>query len=261
MPPAGFKRSRALWDEARRPRDRKVEEWKSLLRAILYELQPVRFITHAGPVVLISTALAIIFTVGLGDNENDGELSAYSVFNRGFQRLMGSVDVEELVNQHVGGGMMMGAAGMHPPPPLVVDDDQEHRRQERPQQPRQNHDNANTTSKMTTIIMSSSSHNRKIIEKRRAKKKDDETWKNERIVVGNGKLLEPWVWMALVAKQESHGHATIDRRPSAAAAAQNGNDDNKIMPTSHSNLLEVAYPTRWMTIRHQLNKLESAAQP
>ena len=43
MPPAGFKRSRALWDDARRPRERKVEEWKSLLRAILYELQPIRF--------------------------------------------------------------------------------------------------------------------------------------------------------------------------------------------------------------------------
>ena len=44
MPPVGFKRSRALWDDARRPRPgRKNEEWMSLFRAILYELQPIRF--------------------------------------------------------------------------------------------------------------------------------------------------------------------------------------------------------------------------
>ena len=224
MPPVGFKRSRALWDDARRPRDNKVDEWKAFLRALLYELQPIRFssnplrpavvvsflttrvfplvqrivlwvfcgllptiwttIRHftlkqwmiiagvvayyfvvrwmheyvncfvlvffylsaiiwivcfeplhqnshalpflssfshdvsyfysyrlidAGPLVLILTALATIFTVGLRDKE-DGEISAYSVFNRGFQSLMGSVNVEELVNQHVGGGMMMAGA-------------------------------------------------------------------------------------------------------------------------------------------------------
>lgn len=56
------------------------------------------------------TALAIIFTVGLGEKVA-GEMSAYSAFNRGFQKLMGSVDVEALVNQHVGGGMMMAAGG------------------------------------------------------------------------------------------------------------------------------------------------------
>lgn len=43
MPPYGFKRSRALWDDARSRRQRKVDEWKSLFRAILYELQPIRF--------------------------------------------------------------------------------------------------------------------------------------------------------------------------------------------------------------------------
>ena len=46
----------------------------------------------AGPLVLIITALTIIFTVGLGE-KGEGEISAYSVFNRGFQKLMGSVDV------------------------------------------------------------------------------------------------------------------------------------------------------------------------
>jgi len=53
---------------------------------------------------MILTALCVILTVGLGDNGAQG-VSAYSVFNRGFERLMGSVDVENLVNQHVGGGM------------------------------------------------------------------------------------------------------------------------------------------------------------
>lgn len=38
MPP-GFRRSRALWDEARRPNAPRL----ALLRAIIYELQPVRF--------------------------------------------------------------------------------------------------------------------------------------------------------------------------------------------------------------------------
>ena len=61
----------------------------------------------AGPVVLILTALTLIFTIGLSDDENRGGLSAYSVFNRGFEQLMGSVDADSLLAQHVGGGMMM----------------------------------------------------------------------------------------------------------------------------------------------------------
>lgn len=159
---------------ARRPREKKMDKWVSLIWAILYELQPLRFSQYinspsagiipvgkqiitflgkvssffagtflpwtwstlrnltrqqslvaastviyylairwihekldAGPLVLIITALVAIFTTGLRDKA-DGELSAYAVFNRNFQRLLGSVDVEELVNQHVGGGMMMG---------------------------------------------------------------------------------------------------------------------------------------------------------
>jgi hypothetical protein len=56
---------------------------------------------------MILTALAAIFTVGLGEESaNPHRISAYSVFNRGFQRLMGSVDAENLLQQHVGGGMM-----------------------------------------------------------------------------------------------------------------------------------------------------------
>lgn len=166
MPPAGFSQSRALWEQA-------SESTNGLLRAALYELQPLRysewavycdravssgrslmisaatlcretlpsaarqaltFVRHmsanqwkrvaaaaayyafvrwmhaaldAGPVVLIVSALAAIFTVGLSDEGTDG-LSAYSVFNKGFQKIMGSVDEDALLQQHVGGGVMGG---------------------------------------------------------------------------------------------------------------------------------------------------------
>jgi len=55
--------------------------------------------------VIMLTILIGIFTVGLGDKNENGEISAYSVFNRGFQQMLGSVDVENLVAQHVGGAL------------------------------------------------------------------------------------------------------------------------------------------------------------
>jgi len=70
----------------------------------------VRFVHEAldaGPIVLILTVLTLIFSIGLSDDENRGGLSAYSVFNRGFEQLMGSVDADSLLAQHVGGGFMM----------------------------------------------------------------------------------------------------------------------------------------------------------
>lgn len=79
---------------------------------------------HAGPIVLILTALAAIFTVGLGENA-DGELSAYSVFNRGFQRLLGEVDADQLANQYVGG--MMGVGGNAAMMPAMDDEPPENR--------------------------------------------------------------------------------------------------------------------------------------
>jgi Uncharacterized conserved domain (SAYSvFN) len=185
MPPIGFQRSRALWEQARENGSGK-QGLISLFRAILYELQPVRYsewsrwtdqitavtgrfvqwcrrvlhpvaltveasslvrtVVHflsnlslrqwrmvalalayyllvrwlhaaldAGPLVLIISALVAIFTIGLSDN-NDGSLSAYSVFNKGFQKLLGSIDEEALLQQHVGGGMLMGGGGMMLPP-------------------------------------------------------------------------------------------------------------------------------------------------
>lgn len=62
---------------------------------------------QAGPAVLIVTALIWIFTAGLSDAPREG-LSAYAAFNRGFERLMGDIDAEQLLAQHVaGGGFMM----------------------------------------------------------------------------------------------------------------------------------------------------------
>jgi hypothetical protein len=42
MVPVGFKRSRALWDEARRPHATRTETVIAYLAAIAYELQPIR---------------------------------------------------------------------------------------------------------------------------------------------------------------------------------------------------------------------------
>jgi hypothetical protein len=43
MPPEGFKRSRALWDDARRKQSSTSEQARSWLRVLLYEIQPIRF--------------------------------------------------------------------------------------------------------------------------------------------------------------------------------------------------------------------------
>ena len=67
----------------------------------------IHYALDAGPLVLIVTALVGIFTIGLGDEGNADGISAYSVFNRGFQRLLGTVEAEELVAQQMGGGMRL----------------------------------------------------------------------------------------------------------------------------------------------------------
>ena len=82
---------------------------------------------------MIITSLVTIFTVGLGDDNDDenkdGEnrLSAYSVFNRGFQRMLGSVDADSLLAQHVGGGFMMGGVGGGPGMGFAVNNDDANR--------------------------------------------------------------------------------------------------------------------------------------
>ncbi len=66
---------------------------------------------------MILTVLTLIFSIGLSDDENRGGLSAYAVFNRGFEQLLGSVDADSLLAQHVGGGfgggMMMNMNQQH----------------------------------------------------------------------------------------------------------------------------------------------------
>lgn len=172
MPPTETRRSRVLWNDARRPDG----NWTATARAILYELQPIRLSTfdtarvvtaarsisstawqlfgqilpgivqetglrvarltarqwaiaggvgvyfyiirivhkaiEAGPLVILVTLVILMFTIGLGDEDNRDGLSAYSVFNRGFQQLLGSVDADSLVQQYAGGAMAMQVQGM-----------------------------------------------------------------------------------------------------------------------------------------------------
>jgi len=61
--------------------------------------------------------------IGAGQGNRDG-LSAYSVFNRGFQKLLGSVNEQELVMQHLGGGAaLMGGGGAGMGHPVEHDED------------------------------------------------------------------------------------------------------------------------------------------
>lgn len=97
----------------------------------------------AGPLIITVTCLSLIFTIGLGDNQDRDGLSAYAVFNRGFDRLLGSVDVDALVAQHVGGGMAPGFGGDGRLPPHDDDDGDQHRAQGRHQQQRNNNNDEN----------------------------------------------------------------------------------------------------------------------
>ena len=74
--------------------------------------RPIDRTLEAGPIVLIMTLLVVIFTIGLSDEKQEG-LSAYSIFNRGFEKLMGSVDADSLLAQHVGGGLGGGGVMHH----------------------------------------------------------------------------------------------------------------------------------------------------
>ena len=84
------------------------------LLVYLYMLRWVHQVLEAGPLVLMVSALVAIFTIGLSDNAaSDSSMpSAYAVFNKGFQKLLGSVDADALLQQHVGGGMMAGGMMM-----------------------------------------------------------------------------------------------------------------------------------------------------
>ena len=79
-----------------------------ILVGYYYFVRLVHRYLEAGPLVVIATGMIRIFTIGLGDGDSAG-MSAYSVFNRGFQQLLGSVDVEALVQQYAGGGLVLQA--------------------------------------------------------------------------------------------------------------------------------------------------------
>lgn len=68
-------------------------------------LKVIHGVLDAGPFFLILTLLVLIFTVGLKDENHkpNGYLSAYSVFNKGMQNILGSVNADQLLAQYVGG--------------------------------------------------------------------------------------------------------------------------------------------------------------
>ena len=57
-----------------------------------------------GAAVAIALMIRLVF-VNLGEKAKGDEWSAYSVFNRGFRRLMGSIDARALERQYVGGAL------------------------------------------------------------------------------------------------------------------------------------------------------------
>lgn len=85
--------------------------------AYYYLVRFVHRLLDAGPILVITTALVTIFTIGLGDTATQDGLSAYSVFNRGYERILGSIDVGSLVQQHVGGAMGFAGMGLARPLP------------------------------------------------------------------------------------------------------------------------------------------------
>ena len=91
----------------------------------------VASLLDAGPLVVIITALVAIFTIGLGDTATQDGVSAYSVFNRGFERILGTVDAEALVQQHVGGAVGLAAGiGAQPEPVEAIRHERIARRQQ-----------------------------------------------------------------------------------------------------------------------------------
>ncbi|KAK1738448.1 SAYSvFN domain-containing protein [Skeletonema marinoi] len=78
-------------------------------RTLLY----LHELLHAGPILIILTLFTLLYTIGLGDNTgaNSGVPSAYSVFNRGMRRILGTVDAEDLARQYAGGAAAAAMGG------------------------------------------------------------------------------------------------------------------------------------------------------
>lgn len=84
----------------------------SIIGLYVFVVLYIHRLFDAGLIVIITTILILIFTIGLSDNNNRNgtSTSAYSVFNRGFQQLLGNIDADAFVNQYVGGGLAAAAA-------------------------------------------------------------------------------------------------------------------------------------------------------
>lgn len=78
-------------------------------RTLLY----LHELLHVGPILIILTLFILLYTIGLGDNTgaSSGVPSAYSVFNRGMRRILGTVDAEELARQYAGGAAAAAMGG------------------------------------------------------------------------------------------------------------------------------------------------------
>ncbi|KAL3758984.1 hypothetical protein ACHAWU_003055 [Discostella pseudostelligera] len=85
------------------------------LRIYYHTLIYLHDLLSAGPLIIILTLFTLLYTIGLGDNTGAGSgiPSAYSVFNRGVRRILGTVDGEELARQFAGGmaAVRVAAAG------------------------------------------------------------------------------------------------------------------------------------------------------
>lgn len=82
-----------------------------LLRCWYHLVVYLHDLLHVGPILVLLTLCILMFTIGLGDNTGaaTGIPSAYSVFNRGMQRILGTMDAEELARQYAGGAMIARA--------------------------------------------------------------------------------------------------------------------------------------------------------
>lgn len=76
-----------------------------------YAIRVLHRLFYAGPIIIILTAMIVIWTIGLQDNDPQKKnvgggimLSAYSVFNRHCRSMLGSLDADALVEQYVAGG-------------------------------------------------------------------------------------------------------------------------------------------------------------
>jgi len=69
----------------------------------------IEYFGHGAPYVLVSVLFGMLTNLG---ERQDGQMSAYSVFNENYTRLLGETDPEQLAREMVGGaGMAMMARG------------------------------------------------------------------------------------------------------------------------------------------------------